>query len=129
MLYNRPLDPDIRTKVIEPFAVPPWRKVPEFTIESSKERAVLDHNLLLYLPDTIPIYSHGSGFEGSIEAAAVIPPTGAQWRCNLGHEAHDTVYAGELQGIYMGLELALDRSKAYSSLKHIRIFTDNQAAI
>ncbi len=47
----------------------------------------------------------------------------------LGPDTHYTVYAGELYGINMGLELALDHITTYPLLKHIRIFTDNQAAI
>ncbi|KAJ6437592.1 hypothetical protein O9K51_09799 [Purpureocillium lavendulum] len=74
------------------------------------------------------IYTDGSGINGRIGAAAVCPTTQQIRSSYMGNEETSTVYAGELQGISLALQIAQqDRTACYRRSK-VLIYTDNQAA-
>ncbi|RKK06295.1 hypothetical protein BFJ66_g18528, partial [Fusarium oxysporum f. sp. cepae] len=80
-------------------------------------------------PDAIHIYTDGSGIGGHIGAAAVCTTTQETKSAYMGDDTTSTVYAGELQGISLALQIAQeDRSRGNSRSK-VLIYTDNQAAI
>jgi ribonuclease HI len=115
---------------IDPFIKPPWWKGPEIYIEETAEKAQSRHQKLIEQEiDAIHIYTDGSGINGHIGAAAVCPTT-QQTRCAyMGDENTSTVYAGELQGISLALQIIQeDKAKGHRRSKAL-IYTDNQAAI
>lgn len=79
------------------------------------------------------IYTDGSGYMGYIGSAMVVPETGSQMTQCLGTEATSTVYAAEVNGIYMALQALLRFN--YKPAWHERtqhgvvIFSDSQAAL
>lgn len=58
----------------------------------------------------------------------ICPSTGARRRQHIGTLGPHTVYIGELIGVVLALELALDETHHHPGLP-VRIFTDNQATI
>ncbi|PWI63980.1 hypothetical protein PCL_01206 [Purpureocillium lilacinum] len=75
------------------------------------------------------IYIDGSGINGQIDAATVCLTIQQTRSSYMGTEDVLTVYAGELQGISLALDIAQrDRADGFRRNKVI-IYTDNQAAI
>ncbi|KAG7403339.1 hypothetical protein Forpe1208_v016515 [Fusarium oxysporum f. sp. rapae] len=123
--------PNIRRQEhITPYIVPPWWQGPQTFIEASIEEAQARHEQIIQDElDAIHIYTDGSGIDGSIGAAAVCTTTQETKSAYMGDETTSTVYAGELQGISLALQIAQeDRSKGNRRSK-VAIYTDNQAAI
>ncbi|KAF6525599.1 hypothetical protein HZS61_011394 [Fusarium oxysporum f. sp. conglutinans] len=123
--------PNIRRQEhITPYIVPPWWQGPQTFIEASIEEAQARHEQIIQDElDAIHIYTDGSGIDGSIGAAAVCTTTQETKSVYMGDETTSTVYAGELQGISLALQIAQeDRSKGNRRSK-VAIYTDNQAAI
>lgn len=115
---------------IDPFVAPPWWQGPQTHIEETAEEARKRHiNLLRQEKAALHIYTDGSGINGQIGAAAVCPTIQQTRSSYMGTEEVSTVYAGELQGISLALDIALrDRAEGRRRSKVI-IYTDNQAAI
>src|SRR6266496_4698046 len=76
-------------------------------------------------PDTICIYTDGSGIESRIGAAAYSPTTGATKRQNLGQELQSNVFADELTAICMAIQI-IRQHRQYTKCV---LFTDSQAGI
>ena len=79
----------------------------------------------------LAVYTDGSGINGKVGAAAVLPERQRIAQAYLGNEAAAIVYAAELQGILMVLQLICDEAREGSRWRYRRatIFTDSQAAI
>lgn len=109
-------------------------------IAQSKEDALKSHDIttLCSPPNTTFIYTDGSGLEGRVGAAAVEynprldrdQPSYKEHclrkasKACLGTLQNSTVFAGELKGIEMALDMP-----PWTEDTNIVIFTDNQAAL
>ncbi|EGU81546.1 hypothetical protein FOXB_07941, partial [Fusarium oxysporum f. sp. conglutinans Fo5176] len=123
--------PNIRRQErIVPYIVPPWWQGPQTFIEASTEEAQARHDRITQdESDAIHIYTDGSGINGGVGAAAVCTTTQETKSAYMGDDTTSTVYAGELQGISLALQIAQeDRTKGNRRSK-VMIYTDNQAAI
>ncbi len=113
--------------------IPPWWSPPFTCIAATSEEAIKQHDSTD--PRTLRIYTDGSGIDGHVSAAVVIPFTairGINTRRTeyMGTSSTSTVYAADLRGIELALQIALDvqHARAITSGK-CTIFTDNQAVI
>ena len=70
-------------------------------IVEDKEKAISSTRTQV---DDTQIYSGGSGFKGTVGAAAVIPETGQKLQFRLGKISHHMVFKGELVGILLVLQ-------------------------
>ena len=115
---------------IEPFVVPPWWKGPQTYIEETADKARKRHSALMRKETAaLHIYIDGSGINSQIGAVAICPTLQQTRSSYMGTEDASTVYAGELQGISLALDIAHQyRVENYQRSK-ILIYTDNQAAI
>ncbi|OQV11086.1 hypothetical protein CLAIMM_14983 [Cladophialophora immunda] len=86
---------------------------------------------------TIYIYTDGSGINGHVGAAAVILSTlssissrvlqkGTEY---MGTDTQSTIYAAELKGILLALQILITRTGPEYNDKNFIIFTDNQSAL
>ena len=79
------------------------------------------------------IYIDGSTIEDEVEAAAIAPltsnPKQYTSQAYMGTENTFTVYAAELQGVYMAMNIAITEVTVNNVIKKVTIFTDNQASI
>ena len=128
-------------EVVTPFVVAPWWEPPEVQIAQSKEEALKYHDITILCspPDTIFIYTDGSGLEDRVGAAAVnynprLDENQPHYKEHclrkaskacLGTLQNSTVFAGELKGIDMALDMPLWTEHT----GNIVIFTDNQATL
>ncbi|KAK0369062.1 zinc knuckle [Colletotrichum limetticola] len=115
---------------IPPFITPPWWQGPRIHIAGGTEQAEKEHERCLENnTDAAHIYTDGSGIDGQIGAAAVCTTTQQTRKSHMGDDTTSTVYAGELQGIVLALEMAQADKESGNSRSKIFIHTDNQAAI
>ena len=128
-------------EVVTPFVVAPWWEPPEVQIAHNKEEALKNHDIttLCSPPNTTFIYTDGSGLEDRVGAAAVeynprLDGDQPQYKAHclrkaskacLGTLQNSTVFAGELKGI----DMALDIPPWTAHTDNIVIFTDNQATL
>ncbi|KZL79582.1 reverse transcriptase domain protein, partial [Colletotrichum incanum] len=97
-----------------PHVVPPW--TPRFVcINESAADAIKEHDGTE--PEVVRIYTDGSGINGHIGAAAVItnPPVddiGSKRLEYIGTSVSSTVYAAELKGLALALQMILDIHKS-----------------
>lgn len=123
--------PNIQTQErIGPFVTPPWWQGPQIYIEETADKARKKHlDLMRQETAALHIYTDGSGINGQIGAAVVCPTTQQTRRSYMGSDDTSTVYAGELQGISLALQIAQqDRAEGHRRSR-VLIYTDNQAAI
>ncbi|RMZ90276.1 hypothetical protein DV736_g2490, partial [Chaetothyriales sp. CBS 134916] len=119
----------------QPYIVTPWWKPPSVVVANTPEDAISQHNSVCMRTDITCIYTDGSGINGHVGAAAVILSTPnsisspvLQRRTQyMGTDTQSTVYAAELKGILLALEILI----ANPNPEHnsFTIFTDNQSAL
>ena len=96
-----------------PYIITPWWKPPVVTIDSTPEEAISRHRDICSAGSTNCICTDSSGINGHVGATAVtfLTPTSLgspilQRRiCYMGRDTESTVYAAELQGIYLALQI------------------------
>jgi ribonuclease HI len=114
---------------VPPFMTPPWRRGPTTHIEQSAEKAPERHNDKNDTGRYLSIYTDGSGIDGETGAAAVCTLTQQTRAAYMGPNTVSTVYAAELQGISLALQIAQEYAEQGGRRRNIAIYTDNQAAI
>lgn len=127
--YNLQLD---RLEKRQPYIVLPWWIPPFIRIAETPELAVKEHDATE--PTTLAIYTDGSGINGHVGAAAIapmlrIPGIRTKRMEYTGKSTTSTVYAAELRGIELALQIALDTHTNTNIPGKYIIFADNQAAI
>ncbi|KAM3536872.1 hypothetical protein ARSEF1564_010206 [Beauveria bassiana] len=95
--------------------VPPWWTPPFVHIAKTAAEAIKTHDAIRR--GTICVYTNGSGINGHVGAAAVAL------------DLQFNIYAAELRGLVLALQLVLDVHKAGATPSRCAIFTDNQAAL
>ncbi|XMA13648.1 hypothetical protein WAI453_006439 [Rhynchosporium graminicola] len=117
-------------EIIPPFLVPPWWQGPIIRIASCAETARTQHKELPKHPsNSLFVYTDGSGINHHVGAAAVSPLTRCTKLAYMGDSETSTVYAAELQGIRLALQIADEDTERGNKKDRLIIFTDNQAAI
>ena len=112
-------------EVRKAFVVEPWWTPPPIAIAGDRDTAERRHkDITTEREPPLAIYTDGSGINGKIGAAAVALTLNTHAQAFLGTETASNVYAAELQGILMGLDIATKSDRL-----HAVIFTDNQAAL
>jgi ribonuclease HI len=102
----------------------------------AREKAIDTHKALSSTPTTLSLYTDGSGLDGHIGAAVVVPQMRYTRQAYLGSDEAATVYYGELTGMEMATDLLQQLQRRTDTLpsteqryKDAVIFTDSQAAI
>lgn len=108
---------------------PPWRPGPQTHIDKSADKAQSRHNRVNKTGRSLSIYTDGSGIDREIGTAAVCPLIQQTQSVHMGPDTVSTVYAGELQGISLALQIAQEYAERGGRRQKIAIYTDNQAAI
>ena len=118
-----------------PHLVTPWWRSPQVIIDESAEGATTRHNCISTQDNITCLYTDGSGIDGHVGSAALVlttpnvpdSPILHQRAEYLGKDTEKTVYAAELQGIYLALQI-LHASPEIHNTKAV-IFADNQSAL
>ena len=124
--------PEYTTDEIEkiyPFIRPPWwNPTIQTHIEPTKEKAKKHHDKITAAqgPETLNIYSDGSGIEGHIGAAIYSPTKCTTRHQYLGLESTHNIFAAELTAINMAITLVNENTEQYTNAI---IYVDSQAAI
>jgi hypothetical protein len=117
-------------EIIPPFLVPPWWQRPIVRIASCPKTARTQHKEFLKHPsNSLFVYTDGSGIDNNIGAAAVSPITRCTKLAHIRDGETSTVYAAELQGIRLALQITDEDAERGNKRDRLIIFTDNQAAI
>jgi ribonuclease HI len=114
---------------IPQFITPPWRQGPHTYIDNDGEKARERYDRECATDKSLSIYTDGSGIDGEIGSAAVCPLTRKTRSVHMGSDTLSTVYAAELQGISLALQIAKEYADGDGERKDIGIYTDNHAAI
>jgi hypothetical protein len=92
----------------------------------NKKEAKQRHNEAVHDPNTIRIYTDGSGIDGQIRAAAVSQTTSETRKQYIGTESSNNVYAAELAAIKLSVDILQAALRTYDKCV---IYTDSQPAI
>ena len=115
-------------ETINPFVRPPWWTSSIAThVESTKEAAKRYHDEMTYQPNTVCIYTDGSGIDGAIGAAAYSPTVAKTQYQYLGNEASFNVFAAELMAMNLAIDMLKNNTEANST--NCIIYSDSQASI
>jgi ribonuclease HI len=122
----------IMMEEIEPFINPPWwtpsnlttyiARVPKDKAKEEHENSIRENND----PNTLRIYTDGSGIDNQIGAAAHSPTSSETRHCYLGNANTSNVYAAELTAIHLGIIMAGESNDRYNKCL---IYVDNQSSI
>lgn len=108
-----------------------YRKVREKTIDTNivldELSALITHERLLVQEPALCYDTDGSCLESHIGAAAIRIESGAKRKNYTGQQSGYSIYIGELYGIMLTLEFAIDESADHPEFK-VMIFIDNQSA-
>ncbi|KAF1922309.1 uncharacterized protein M421DRAFT_44270, partial [Didymella exigua CBS 183.55] len=74
---------------------------------------------------SLSIYTDGSGIEGEIGSAALCPLTQQTRSVHMVLDTASTVYAAELQGISLALQIAQEYAGRNGARQDVAIYTDN----
>jgi ribonuclease HI len=118
-----------RQEQIPCFLTPPWRRGPTTYIDKTAQEAQARHDKEHAKEGSLNIYTDGSGIEGEIGSAALCPLTQQVRSVHMGPDTESTVYAAELQGINLALQIAQEYASRNGARRDVAIYTDNQAAI
>ena len=94
-----------------------------------KDKAKEEHKKLLEdnnTPNTLHIYTDGSGVENHVGIAAYLSTTSASAHHYLGKVETVNVYVAELTAIHLGINMV---GKSHEQYDKCLIFVDNQASI
>ena len=123
------VQPD-RLEKRRPHVVPPWWSPPFVRIAQSAEVAIHEHDDTEL--GTVCLYTDGSSIGGHVGAAAVAPAfhggTTVKRMEYMGLATTSTVYAAELKGLALALQIVLE-IHGTTTPGRCTIFTDNQAAL
>jgi len=128
LIHNFPEETKRPLETIRPYIRPPWRQPQaNVQIQLTKKAAKSRHDEITCHPDpqTMYIYTDGSGINGHVGAAAYSPTLNTTSHQYLGEENSFNVFAAELTAIDLAMEMI--KTSKTSHKKHI-IFTDSQAA-
>jgi hypothetical protein len=96
----------VKTQEQIPCFITPWRQGPTTHIDATAERARARHDREHAKADSLSIYTDGSGIEDEIGSAELCPLTQQVRSIHMGPDTESTVYAAELQGISLALQIA-----------------------
>ena len=113
-------------ETIYPHPKPPWWTQPfAVAICGDKKEAKKYHDNAIHSPDTICIYTDGSGIDSHIGAAAYSPTTSAVKRQYLGPETEYNIYVAEVAAVKLAADIVKESGNTYE--KGV-IYLDSQAA-
>ena len=118
-----------------PHIIAPWWEPPTVVIDNTSEEGILQHKNTYVLGDVLCIYTDGSGINGQVGSAAVTlldpgsptSPSPQRSTCYMGRETESTMYAAELKGISLALQIV--ETLPNRQYTRATIFTDNQSAL
>jgi ribonuclease HI len=114
-------------ETIYPFPRPPWWTPSMYiNISNNKKEAKKRHDETPQDPNTICIYTDGSGIDGHIGAAAYSPTIAETRQQYLGTESTQNVYAAELYAVKLAIDIVQSSATKYTNCT---IYADSQAAI
>jgi ribonuclease HI len=118
-----------RQEQVPCFLTLPWRRGPTTYIDATAKKAQARHDKEHAKEDSLSIYTDGSGIDGQIGSGAVCPLTQQVRSVHMGPDTASTVYAAELQGISLALQITQEYVSRNGARRDVAIYTDNQAAI
>jgi hypothetical protein len=118
-----------------PHVTTPWWKPLQVTTDSTSEEAIAQYRLIYIREDATYVYTDGSGIEGHTGAAAVIllapssqnSPILRKHIHYMGRDTENMVYAAELKGISLALQIIQNSSNTLHN--KVVIFTNSQSAL
>jgi len=117
---------------IHPYIKPPWQTLKNTMMRITnipKEKAKEEHETLVRennAPNVLHIYTHGSGINNYIGAAAHSLTTSTVVHHHLRKADSTNVYAAELTAIHLGIKMARESPEQYDKCY---IHVDNQSSI
>jgi hypothetical protein len=109
----------------------PWQAGPDVVFKKREETR--NRHDTIQRSQALKIYTDGSGYQGHVGSAAVVPDLNTCFTAYLGIESISTVYAAELKGMQMTLAMVKRVVQAGASrwkeraARGIHIFSDSQA--